>query len=39
MALSKTPGRGWQMGAVAARLGDGKYAITFADGSEEENIR
>lgn len=38
LALSKTPGRGWVMGAVAGRQ-EGRYTIIFADGSKEEGIR
>ncbi|CAM9459906.1 unnamed protein product [Ectocarpus fasciculatus] len=39
LALSKTPGRGWVMGAVTARGSDGKYTISFADGTESDQIR
>lgn len=38
LALSKIPGRGWQMGAVASRR-EGRYTIVFSDGTEEKGVR
>ena len=39
LALSKKPGRGWMMGTIAGRTGNGVYKIEFSDGSEEDGIR
>ena len=39
LALSDIPGRGWIMGAVTARGSDGNYTISFADGTQSDQIR